>query len=202
MGLQMAADEEMYYQRQRQKDPNYQRQLIGWIYEDGMAPIPRNPKEYERAYNIANSLKKEDLNKIARGGYGGERGNAPSGEKAVELAADTIYNASYGIDVLTGAPLNYKNNAGHVQAFANYGQGVTRPEQSRVNKALQEFEGMKKLLLAEKTIDDVNTAKLFAQYPEEMTALLNELPSSNRETSGWNPELKEMQKNAKRWQML
>ena len=200
-GFEMASEEEMQYQRARQQDPSHQRQLIGWTYLDGAPPMPRNPREYERAYALASSLSSKDLNKLL-GGYGGERGNAPSGQAAIEEAADTLYNASYGIDTLTGAPLNYKHNAGHLAAFKNHGQGQTRPEQARVNKTTQESEGMEKLLLIDDTVEAIKAAELYARHPREMEALLAELPSSKREAKGWNPELNAMRGNAKRWQMM
>lgn len=200
-GFEMASEEEMQYQRARQADPSYQRQLTGWIYADGLPPIPRNPAEYERALKICASLSSKDLGKLL-GGYGGERGAKPTGQAAIEEAADTLYNASYGIDTLTNAPLDYKHNAGHLAAFATHGQGQTRPEQARVNKTTQESEGMEKLLLIDDTIEDIKAARLYANHPQEMETLLAELPSSNRETKGWNPELTAMRGNAKRWHMM
>ena len=201
LGLAMAADEELHFMRQRQKNPNYQRQLHGWVYEEGLPPLPANATEYQRAYDLANSLSSTEVAKLI-GGYGGIRGNKPTGAEGVELAANALYNASYGIDVLTGAPLNYKQNAGHLYDFHTHGQGPTRPEQDRVNKVFQETDGLEKLLLEEKTQDEIDTALLYSQHPKEMDALLKELPSSKRETSGWNPERSKMIENAKRWHFL
>ena len=200
LGLQMAQDEEEYYLRQKQLNPDYKRQLHGWIYEEGQPPQPRNPREYQRAYDLANSLSSTDVAKLI-GGFGGERGEKPTGQAGVELAADALYNASYGIDTLTGAPLNYKQNAGHILDFKTHGQGPTRPEQARVNKLFQATSGLDKLNLAEASLDDLGTAELYARHPEEMEQLLSELPSSNRERSGWQPELKAMRSNAKRWHL-
>ena len=200
MGIQMAMDEEEHYLRQKQKDPNYRRQLHGWRNDLGNTPIPTNPVEYERAYELAKSLSSEDLAKLI-GGYGGKRGNKPTGEKGIELAADALYNASYGIDTLTGAPLNYKQNAGHLLDFAKHGQGPTRPEQDRVNKVFQEYDGIDKIIMGEDTLDAIGTAELYAKNPAAMIKLLSELPSSRRETKGWEPELKAMRKNANRWHM-
>ena len=200
-GFEGAMAEEEHFLKQKQQNPNHKRELHGWRYDLGNTPMPVNPSEWNRAYAIAESLDKKSLGKLI-GGYGGKRGNAPTGELAVEMAADTLYNASYGIDVLTGAPLNYKHNAGHLLDFKNHGQGQTRPEQARVNKTLQEYDGMEKLLLAEKTLDDIATAKLYAKHPEAMTELLQSLPSSSRETQGWNPELNAMKANAERWNMI
>ena len=201
MGLQNAMDEELYYQRQIQKDPNYQRTLHGWIYEEGLPPIPRNLDEYARAEDVVRSLSIKDVKKLV-GGYGGIRGEIPSGDAARLLATDTLYNASYGIDTLTGAPLDYVQNAGHLLDFHAHGQGPTRPEQERVNTITQNYDGMHKLLLLEKAMDDLATAELYAKNPAAMKTLLNELPSSKMERSGWNPELKEMDSNAKRWHLL
>ena len=200
-GFQMAIDEEEHFLRQKQQDPAYTRQLHGWRYDVGPTPMPVNPREYERAYDLAKSLSSKDVAKLI-GGYGGERGNKPTGEAAIEEAADTLYNASYGIDTLTGAPLNYKQNAGHLLDFKNHGQGQTRPEQDRVNKTFQEADGMRKLLLAEQAIEDIRAAELYAQNPAAMEQLLSELPSSNRETKGWQPELNAMRNNAKRYHLM
>ena len=49
----MAMDEEEHYLRQKQKDPNYRRQLHGWRNDLGNTPIPTNPVEYERAHELA-----------------------------------------------------------------------------------------------------------------------------------------------------
>ena len=161
-------------------------------------PIPTNPVEYERAYELAKSLRSEDLAKLI-GGYGGKRGNKPTGEKGIELAADALYNASYGIDTLTGAPLNYKQNAGHLLDFAKHGQGPTRPGQDRVNKVFQEYDGIDKIMMIEDTLDAIGTAELYAKNPAAM--LLLELPSSRRETKGWEPELKKCVIKCKRWHL-
>ena len=201
LGLQMAADEEIHYQRQRQLNPNYERQLHGWVYPDGGKPLPRNAAEYQRAYDLANSLSSNDVAKLI-GGYGGVRGNKPTGRAAVELAADALYNASYGIDTLTGAPLNYKQNAGHLLDFAKHGQGPTRPEQARVNKAFQEYEGLDKLNIADDVAEKVRAASLYAKNPEAVTALLQSLPSSSRESKGWQPEIDAMARDARRYRML
>lgn len=201
LGLQMAADEETHYQRQKQVNPDYQRQLHGWVYPEGGSPLPRNAAEYQRAYEICASLAATDVAKLI-GGYGGERGNKPTGTAAVELAADALYNASYGIDTLTGAPLNYKHNAGHLLDFAKHGQGPTRPEQARVNKAFQEYEGLDKLNIADDVIEKVRAACLYAENPEQVTQLLQSLPSSSRESKGWQPELDAMKRNARRYQMM
>jgi hypothetical protein len=200
LGLQMANDEEEHYMRKVQADPSYKRQLHGWVYEDGQPPHPKSSTEYQRAYDLANSLSAKDVAKLI-GGYGGERGEKPTGAAGVELAADALYNASYGIDTLTGAPLNYKSNAGHIFDFKTHGQGPTRAEQARVNKLFQASSGLEKLNLGEKSLDDLATAELYARHPEAMEKLLTELPSSNRETSGWEPELKAMRSNAKRWNL-
>ncbi len=200
LGLSMAQEEEQAFLKAKQLDPNHQRTLHGWEYSEGMPPQPRNPAEYQRAYELAASLSKSDLAKLI-GGYGGERGDKPTGAAGLELATDALYNASYGIDTLTGAPLNYKQNAGHLYDFAKHGQGPTRPEQARVNKVTQEFDGMQKLDILDNTLEDVAAARLYADHPEEMEALLAELPSSNRESKGWKPELDTMRNNAKRWHM-
>ena len=201
MGLRMAADEEEHFLRQKQKDPAYTRQLHGWRYDVGDTPMPANPSEYQRAFDLANSLSSKDVAKLL-GGYGGERGNKPTGTAAIEEAADVLYNASYGIDTLTGAPLNYKHNAGHLMAFKEHGHGQTRPEQDRVNKALQAAEGLQKLTLIDDLEEQVAAAELYAKNPAAVTELLESLPSSNRETKGWNPELNAMRTNAKRWHMM
>ncbi len=201
LGLSMAQDEEQAFLKARQLNPNHQRTLHGWEYPDGMRPQPRNAAEYQRAYELAASLSKGDLAKLI-GGYGGERGDKPTGAAGLELATDALYNASYGIDTLTGAPLNYKQNAGHLYDFAKHGQGPTRPEQARVNKVTQEFDGMQKLNLLDETLEDVAAARLYSQNPEAMEALLAELPSSSRESKGWNPELNTMKANARRWHMM
>jgi hypothetical protein len=200
LGLSMAQEEEQAFLKARQLNPSHQRTLHGWEYPEGMRPQPKNPAEYQRAYELAASLSKSDVAKLI-GGYGGERGDKPTGAQGLELATDALYNASYGIDTLTGAPLNYKQNAGHLYDFAKHGQGPTRPEQARVNKVTQEFDGMQKLNLLDETIEDVNAAQLYANHPEEMEALLNELPSSSRESKGWKPELDKMRANASRWHM-
>jgi hypothetical protein len=201
MGLRMAAEEEEHFLRKKQQDPSYSRQLHGWRYDVGDTPMPVNPSEYQRAYDLASSLSQTDAGKLL-GGYGGKRGNKPSGAAAIEEAADVLYNASYGIDTLTGAPLNYKHNAGHLMAFKEHGHGQTRPEQGRVNKALQAAEGLQKLILIDDLEEQVAAAELYAKNPAVMEQLLSELPSSNRETKGWNPELNAMRSNAKRWHML
>ncbi len=201
LGFSMAQDEEQAYLRAKQLNPNHQRILHGWVYPEGMRPQPKNAAEYQRAYELAASLHKDHLAKLI-GGYGGKRGKKPTGSVGLELAADALYNASYGIDTLTGAPLNYKQNAGHLYDFAKHGQGPTRPEQERVNTVTQAYDGMKKLTLLDETLEDVAAARLYAQNPEAMEALLAELPSSNREYEGWNPELDAMKANARRWHMM
>ena len=200
MGLQAAADEEIAYQKAKQQDPNTKRQLHGWIYTDDAPPVPRNPAEWQRAYDLAASLKTGPggLNKLL-GGYGGERGAAPTGKEAVEMAADYLYNASYGFDTLTGAPLNYKSDAGHLNAFKLHGNGQVRPEQQRVNRATQASEGMEKLLMLDENIDAIGVADLYRRFPKEMEELLSELPSSKRETKGWQPELNKMRADQKRY---
>ena len=199
-GLRAASDEEIAFQRAKQQDPNAKRQLHGWIYSDDAPPVPRNPAEWQRAYDLAASLKTGPggLSKLL-GGYGGERGAAPTGKDAVEMAADYLYNASYGFDTLTGAPLNYKADAGHLNAFALHGNGQVRPEQQRVNRATQDSEGMEKLLRLDESIDAVGTADLYRRYPAEMEQLLSELPSSNRETKGWQPELNKMRADQQKY---
>jgi hypothetical protein len=198
MGLQMAMDEEEEFLRAKQADPAAVRQLHGWVDVDGVS-VPRNTAEYARALELADSLSGTSRGKLI-GGFGGERGKTPTGETARDLAASALYNASYGIDTLTGSPLDYKQNAGHLFAFAGHGQGPTRAEQARVNKVTRAAEGMEKLNLLQDTLEDLSTAELYARHPEEMEQLLSELPSKGART-GWNPELKAMRSNAKRWHL-
>ena len=201
IGLKMASDEELHYQRAKQKDANYQRQLHAWVYTDDAPAIPREMATYQQAYDLAASLDAKNVAKLI-GGYGGIRGNKPTGKTGVELAADALYNASFGIDTLTGAPLDYKHNAGHLLDFNNHGQGPTRAEQSRVNKVTQDFDGMHKLMLIDDTRDDLKNAQMYAAAPEAMEELLlNELGSSRRESDGWSPELNKMKADALRWHL-
>ena len=193
--LEEGGRQEEYTLKQRQLNPNYQRQLHGWNYDDTGRAYPKNDAEYARAYELAASLDSKSLGKLL-GGYGGERGNAPTGPAGVEAAADYLYNASYGFDTLTGGPLNNLVNAGHIEAFNKHGSGAVRPEQEKVNKRLGDKEGLDKLLYEDDAIDKLRTAQLYAKYPEEMTALLGELPHSKRQHKGWNPELKEMRQTA------
>ena len=199
-GLQAAADEELHYQRAKQADPSYERQLHGWNYVDGLA-LPANSAEYGRARELAESLDANSLAKLV-GGYGGERGNKPTGAKALELATDALYNASYGIDTLTGARLNYKQNAGHVHAFKNHGEGVTRPEQARVNKATQAAEGLEKLMVIDEAQDSLRAAELYAKDPVAFEQMLSELPHTKREHRGWNPELNKVKADAVRFHLV
>ena len=53
--------------------------------------------------------------------------------------------------------------------------------------------------LLEDARENLAAAVLYAKNPQAVTQLLTELPSSKRETKGWNPELNAMKKNAKRW---
>ena len=133
----------------------------------------------------------------------GERGNKPTGITAVEEAANTLYNASYGIDTLTGAPLNYKQNAGHLLDFKNHGQGQTRPEQDRVNKAFQEADGMRKLLLAEQKLEEIKAAELYSKNIQLRwnSCCLSYLAVIVK-VKGWQPELNAMRKSAKRYHLM
>jgi hypothetical protein len=199
LGFKMAVEEELDYQRKKQADPNYKRELKNWKTVDGVT-VPTELAQWNQAYELAASLvqSKKGLDRLV-GGYGNDRGNAPRGDRALEIAANTLYNASFGIDSLTGAPLNYKYHAGHVLDFNNHGHGETRPEQARVNTVAQDFGGITKMDLLEDAQENLAAAVLYAKNPEAVTTLLNELPSSKRETKGWTPELNAMKANAKRW---
>ena len=199
-GLQAAIDEELFYQKAVQANPDYQRQLHGWNYVEGMPPMPANQSEYDRANVLAKSLSDTALNSLV-GGFGKERGKQPVGAQRLELATDALYNASYGIDTLTAARLNYKQNAGHLNAFANHGQGATRPEQSRVNKAARETEGLEKLNALENAQEALATAVLYNKHPEAMDELFSELPHSRRESAGWEPERNKARKDVIKYRL-
>ncbi len=199
LGLKMAVDEELDYQREKQANPNFKRELQHWRTVDGVT-VPTESAQWNQAYELAASLVtgNKGLSRLI-GGYGNERGNAPTGDRGLEIAANALYDASFGIDGLTGAPLNYKHNAGHLLDFNTHGDGATRPEQARVNKVAQAFDGIEKMDLLEDAREDLAAAVLYSKNPQVITQLLSELPSSKRETKGWNPELNAMKKNAKRW---
>ena len=196
-GFKMSSEEELDYQRKKQANPHYKRELLHWKTVDGVS-VPTDPAQWTQAYELAASLNKTNLRKLI-GGYGGERGSVFMDNKALDLAADTLYNASFGIDVLTGAPLDFKHNAGHLYAFNKHGNGLTRPEQDKVNKVVKHFDGIKKLNILDDNLERLAAASLYAKHPKDMTKLLEWLPSSSRETKGWSPQLNKMIADCERW---